>query len=84
MARNFTLDFAGGGEVLKQLAAPLIDELARKVAAAAGDGAEVELTTSDRARAVVRVPADRQAADGALTKAAAQVGLEIRPPKRRK
>ena len=76
MARNFTLNLDGGAEVLKTLAAPLIAELAQKVADAAGG--EVEFSTSDRARASVVVSADRQARDGALTRAAAQAGLEVR------
>ena len=81
MARNFTLNLEGGAEVLQELAADAIADLAREIAAAAGEGAEVEMSTSDRARAVVKVPADRQAKDGALSRAAAQFGLEVRPPK---
>lgn len=79
----FELDRAGGAEVLKELAADAIAEIAGQVADAAGEGAEVTLSTTDRARASVRVPADAQAKDGVLSRAAAQIGLEIRPSKKR-
>lgn len=78
---SFELNFEGGAEVLKVLAADAIATLAQQVAAAAGDGAVVELSTLDRARAVVKVPADMQARDGVLTRAATQVGLDVRPSK---
>lgn len=85
----FVLDREGGAEVLKVVAAQAIADLAQQVAGAAGDGAIVELSTSDRARAKVKVPADAQAKDGVLSKAAAQVGLTLfpfkeRPPRPRK
>lgn len=79
----FTLDQAGGAEVLKVIAADAIKELADQLAAAVGDTAIVELTTTDRAKARVKVPADAQAKDGVLTKAAADIGLEVRPSKKR-
>jgi hypothetical protein len=79
----FELDKAGGAEVLKVMAAEAIAALAQQVAAAAGEGAVVEMSTTDRARAKVKVPADVQAKDGVLTRAAAEVGLEVRPSKKR-
>lgn len=79
----FTLDVAGGAEVLKELVADEIAQLAQQLAAAAGAGAEVKLSTTDRARASVQVPADAQAKDGVLSRAAAEIGLEIRPTKKR-
>lgn len=75
---SFRLNRAGGAEVLKQLAAPAINALAEKVASAAGEDAEVSEYTTDRAAASVRVPAEQQAKDGVLTRAAAAVGLEVR------
>lgn len=80
----FELNLEGGAEVLKELAAPHIAALAQQIADKAGDAAEVELSTSDRARAVIRVPAEAQAKDGVLTRAAAEVGLQVRPGRRRK
>lgn len=79
----FELDLAGGAEVLKELSAAAIAELADKVSAAAGEGAVVELKTTDRAKAFVRVPKAAQAKDGVLSRAAAEVGLEVRPAKPR-
>ena len=79
MPPKFRLDRRGVGEVLKSAeAAALINETARSVASQAGDGAEVEEYTTDRNAASVSVPAERQARDGALTRAAAAVGLEVR------
>lgn len=79
----FELDAAGGAEVLKMIAVEEIAALAAQVAAKAGEGAVIEMSTTDRARASVRVPADAQAKDGVLTRAAAEVGLEVRPSKKR-
>jgi hypothetical protein len=79
----FELDLAGGAEVLKEMSAAAIADLAAQVAAAAGDGAVVDLKTTDRAKAFVRVPAEQQAKDGLLSRAAAEVGLEVRPSKKR-
>lgn len=73
----FTLDVAGGAEVLKELAAQTIEELAQQVAARAGEGALVEMSVSDRARARVKVPADAQAKDGVLSRAASEAGLAV-------
>ncbi|NMD55187.1 hypothetical protein FK530_06790 [Tsukamurella conjunctivitidis] len=75
---KFKLDKRGGAEVLKQLAAEQINALARQIAAQAGPDAEVEPYTTDRAAASVSVPADQQAADGVLTRAASAAGVEVR------
>lgn len=78
MASKFKLDRKGGAEVLKQMAAPLINDLAQQVAGSAGPDAEVSTYTTDRAAASVAVPAEQQAKDGVLTKAASGAGLEVR------
>jgi hypothetical protein len=75
---TFKLDRKGGAQVLKEQAAPLINALARQVAERAGEDAEVDEYTTDRAAAAVTVPADQQAKDGGLTRAAAAAGLEVR------
>jgi hypothetical protein len=82
----FTLDPAGGAEVLKSIIADEIAALAQQIAAAAGSDAVVELSTTDRAKAAVTVPAEAQAKDGVLSRAASTVGIEVRalkqqPPK---
>ncbi len=81
---TFELNREGGAEVLKELVADRIREIALQVGAAADDGAKVaeysqiaEYVT-DRFAASVTVPAERQAKDGVLTKAAAAAGLEVR------
>ena len=78
MTVKFKLNYKGGGEVLKQTAAPAVNAAARQVAAAAGPDAEVNTYTTDRAAASVSVPAEQQAKDGALTRAASAAGLEVR------
>jgi hypothetical protein len=75
---KFRLDRKGGAEVLKQLAAPHINALARQIGATAGEDAVVEEYTTDRAAASVSVPAGQQAKDGRLTRAASAAGLEVR------
>lgn len=88
----FELDLEGGAEVLKEMAQPLISELALQIAESADQGAkvaeyaQVEEMVTDRAKAMVSVPAERQAKDGVLTRAAAAAGLEVRaaPPRQRK
>ncbi|SHU94422.1 Uncharacterised protein [Mycobacteroides abscessus subsp. abscessus] len=75
---NFKLNRKGGAEVLKELAAQQINAIAKQIAAQAGPDAEVDEYTTDRAAAAVRVPADQQAKDGVLTRAAAAAGLEVR------
>jgi hypothetical protein len=79
MASKFRLNRKGGSEVLKELAATRINALAHQIAAEVGEGAEVEEYTTDRAAASVSVSSHRQAKDGALTRAAAAAGLEVRP-----
>lgn len=80
MARTgFQLNYAGGKEVLNQLAAPHINAIAESIGAQAGDDAQVEPYTTDRAAASVTVPAHQQAKDGVLTRAASASGLEVRP-----
>jgi hypothetical protein len=76
---TFTLNRKGGAEVLKVLARDAIDDLARKVADQAGDGAVMDTYTTDRAVAAVSVPNAAQAKDGVLTRAASAAGLEVRP-----
>lgn len=73
----FVLDRDGGAEVLKAVFADAIAELAREVADKAGPNAVVEISTTDRARAKVRVPAEEQAKDGVLSRAASQAGLAV-------
>lgn len=75
---SFRLYRKGGSEVLKEIAAKAVNEVGRKVASGAGDEAEFEPYTTDRAAASVSVPAVQQAKDGVLTKAAAAAGLEVR------
>lgn len=75
---KFELNYKGGGEVLKQFAAAAVKAAAREVSAAAGPDAEVEEYTTDRAAAAVSVPAEQQAKDGRLTRAASAAGLEVR------
>lgn len=75
---KFKLNRAGGAEVLKQLAAGPVNALAQQIAGHAGDDAEVTEYTTDRAAASVSVPAEAQAKDGVLTRAAAAAGLEVR------
>lgn len=76
---SFELDRDGGAEVLKELAAASIKDLADQVAEHIGEGAQVKTYTTDRAAASVSVPAEAQAKDGVLTRAAAAAGLEVRP-----
>jgi len=74
----FVLNRVGGGEVLKMIAAEEVSALAAQVAGSAGDGAVIETKTSaTRFVASVKVPADAQAKDGVLSRAASQVGLVI-------
>jgi hypothetical protein len=75
---GFKLDRKGGAEVLREMVADQINELAKHIAAQAGPDAEVETYATDRAAASVRVPADQQAKDGVLTRAAAAAGLDVR------
>jgi hypothetical protein len=75
----FELDEKGGAEILKHAAVAEITRLTKAVEHAAGPEASSEVITTDRAHGVVRVPAYRQAKDGALTRGAAAAGLEVHP-----
>jgi hypothetical protein len=70
------------GGVSKVLKSPefavKMNTLAQAIADDIGEDAEVSEYTTDRRAASVSVPAHRQARDGALTRAAASVGLEVR------
>lgn len=86
MSYVFTLDLKVGAEVLKEMAAEAVSELALQFGAEADNGAKVseysqitDRVSGSRFVATVAVPAYRQARDGALTKAAASLGLEIKP-----
>lgn len=80
---SFELDLEGGAEVLTEMAAAAISEIALQVAGAADEGAtvaeyaQVSERVTDRFVASVSVPAERQAKDGVLTRAAAAAGLEV-------
>jgi hypothetical protein len=79
---TFKLDHAGIAAILKgDDVGKAIDALGSKVAALAGGDAKA--LTTDRRISVVRVKADRQARDGALTRAASAAGLEVKPRKGR-
>ncbi|MFD7046329.1 hypothetical protein [Rhodococcus jostii] len=79
MPPKFRLDRTGVAEVLKSAEfAAHINTVARDVASKAGDNAEVQAYTTDRRAAAVSVPAEDQARGGALTRAAAAAGLEVR------
>lgn len=58
--------------------AAAVNRAAEAIAAEIGDEAEVYRYTTDRKAAAVGVPAEIQARDGALTRAAAHVGLDVR------
>jgi enoyl reductase-like protein len=80
---GFYLNLAGGAEVLKEMAADRIAEIAETIAGGAGEDAEVTQKVTDRARATVKVPAEQQAKDGVLSRAASAAGLEVVQRKRR-
>lgn len=76
---SFKLNYKGVGEILKSpQVAMVMNEVAARVAAQSGDDAEVKSYTTDRQAASVSVPADQQARDGLLTRAAAACGLQVR------
>lgn len=58
--------------------AAAINQAANEIAANVGPDAIVDEYRTDRRAAAVTVPAERQTRDGALTRAAAQVGLDVR------
>lgn len=85
---TFELDTKGGAEVLKQMAAEHINALsdvigtmAESLGGLAPGDVKVNNHVTDRAVGVVSVPAEAQAKDGVLTKAAAAAGLEVKPMK---
>ncbi|MFE3057636.1 hypothetical protein [Nocardia sp. NPDC059239] len=75
---NIRLNNAAIGKVLKTAFGPLVNQVADEIASHAGPDAIVDDYTTDRNAAAVLVPAEQQAADGSLTRAAAAVGLEVR------
>lgn len=80
MARKgVRLNRKGGAKLLKSPEFKTrIDAVANGIAQDIGEGASVESYTTDRGAAAVSVPADMQARDGALTRAAASAGLDVR------
>jgi len=66
------------GRMLRERYREPVNALAHAIAEQVGDDAEVEEYTTDRAAAAVRVPTHRQTVDGALTRAAAALGLEVK------
>lgn len=76
---SFRLNRGGVREILRspEMAA-VMNDAARQVADKIGDEAEISEYTTDRQAASVSVPAHLQATDGALTRAAASVGLEVK------
>lgn len=58
--------------------AQIVNDAANRIAANAGDNAQVEQYTTDREAAAVLVPAEEQARDGTLTRAAAAAGYEVK------
>ena len=74
----FVLDRAGGAIVLKEMATDAITELANQVAGSAGADAVVTTKVSKtRLVATVQVPAEAQAKDGVLSRAASDAGLVV-------
>jgi len=77
---DFRLNFKGGAEVLRsEWITAQVNAVAHSVADDIGDEADVDEYTTDRSAASVSVPAALQATDGALTRAAAKLGLEVKP-----
>ncbi|MFE3060711.1 hypothetical protein [Nocardia sp. NPDC059239] len=75
---NIRLNNAAIGKVLKTAFGPMVNQAADAIASHIGPEAIVDDYTTDRNAAAVLVPAEQQAADGSLTRAAAAVGLEVR------
>lgn len=76
-----TLNYREVGLLLRTAFGDDVAAVAHRVAASAGGrrkGARVHRHTTDRQVAAVSVPAERQAKDGALTRAAAANGLIVR------
>jgi hypothetical protein len=78
----FTLDKSGAAEILKAIAAEEVSAVAVQVAAAAGQGATVSTKVgATRFVATVQVPAEAQAKNGVLSRAASSLGLRVYPYK---
>lgn len=74
---DLKLDHAGIAQILKGAeVGAVIDQMGSRVASLSGGDALA--ATTDRRVSIVRVEADRQARDGALTQAASAAGLEVR------
>lgn len=77
---GFTLDRAGASVILKELSGAAVSELAQAVASGAGPDATVTTkVTKTRFVASVQVPAEQQATDGVLSRAAGALGLVVHP-----
>ncbi|GAB4582621.1 hypothetical protein [Nocardia sp. IFM 10818] len=72
------LNHANIAKLLTTQFADMVNDAAHKIAADAGPDVLVEPYTSDRNAAAVLVPAEQQAIDGTLTRAAAANGIEVR------
>ncbi|OBC12181.1 hypothetical protein A5788_22350 [Gordonia sp. 852002-50816_SCH5313054-c] len=77
-ASPFRPDRKGIGEILKTEFVTEVNRLAQEVGDQCGDDVEVRFYTTDRGAASVTVPAEVQAKEGALTRAATAVGLEVK------
>lgn len=76
---KFKLNYKGLGEVLRApRTAAAVNAAAAELRDRAGPDAELNEYTTDRRAASISVPAEQQATDGLLTKAAAAVGLTVR------
>lgn len=77
-APTFKLNRKAISELLRSAEAQaVVTGVAQEIAAAAGPEAKVNEYTTDRAAASVYLPAHHQAADGALSRAAADAGVHI-------
>ncbi|WP_067573691.1 hypothetical protein [Nocardia acidivorans] len=75
---DIRLDRVGIAAVLKTAFAPMVNAAAHEIASQIGSEAIVDGYTTDRNAAAVLVPAEQQATDGVLTRAAAAAGLPVR------
>lgn len=66
------------GKLLRDKFRDQVNAMAYALAEEIGDDAMVDEYSTDRAAAGVRVPSERQTVDGALTRAAAALGLEVK------
>ncbi|MGV9666936.1 hypothetical protein [Nocardia niigatensis] len=72
------LNNAAIGAVLKKAFGPMVNQAADAIASQIGPDAIVDDYTTDRNAAAVLVPAEQQATDGVLTRAAAAAGFPVR------